>query len=116
MSARAQAARGYRLKPAPRSRARRAGRIHWDRVGRIALVLVFFAILASYVGPSLHVFEAWRDSRAEHSKLGELRTENAKLRERIETMSGDDAAALAARKQGMTAPGEGAYVIRGLGR
>ena len=75
-------------------------------------MLVFFAILASYVRPSLHVFEAWRDSRAEHANLAEMRSENARLRERIANLEGDDAAALAARRQGMTVPGERPYVVR----
>lgn len=79
-------------------------------------MLVFFAILASYVGPSLHVFDAWRDSRTEHANLAELRTENQRLRERIGNLQSDDAAAVAARKQGMIAPDEGAYVLRGLDR
>ena len=47
MSARTPAARGYRLRAAPRKRGHRepASRIHWDKVGRVALVLVLFAIL-----------------------------------------------------------------------
>ena len=106
MSARAQAARGYRLKPAARSRpAGRRSRIQWDKVGRVALVLVLFAIL----------FDAWRNARSEHAALTELRAEHAKLQQRIATLGGRDAAEREARKQGMTLPGEAPYVIRGLG-
>ena len=90
--------------------------MHWDKVGRVALVLVFFAVLASYVGPAINFFDAWRDSRTEHANLAELRTENAELRRRIATLGGPDAAERAARKVGMVAPGEGSYVIRGPGR
>jgi cell division protein FtsB len=118
VSARAQAARGYRLKPAPRtrSRGRRGSRIQWDRVGRVALVLVLFAVLASYVGPSLNLFDAWRDSRSEHANLAELRTENQRLHERLANLEGHDAAELAARKQGMVGSTEHSYSIRGLSR
>ncbi|HLM31769.1 MAG TPA: septum formation initiator family protein [Solirubrobacterales bacterium] len=119
MSARAQTARGYRLKPAPRSRSRgqgRRSRIQWDRVGRVALVLVLFAVLASYIGPTLNLFDAWRDSRTEHANLAELRTENQRLHERIANLDGNDAAELAARKQGMVGPTERPYSIRGLSR
>ena len=116
MSARAQAARGYRLKPAARSRpAGRRSRIQWDKVGRVALVLVLFAILASYVSPALNLFDAWRNARSEHAALTELRAEHAKLQQRIATLGGRDAAEREARKQGMTLPGEAPYVIRGLG-
>jgi hypothetical protein len=114
VSTRAQAARGYRLKPAPRSRSRGAGRIQWDRVGRVALVLVLFAVLASYVSPALNFFDAWRDSKTEHASLTELRSENAQLRERIAVLDGKDAAEREARQLGMVGEYEGAYVVRGL--
>jgi cell division protein FtsB len=116
MSARAPAARGYRFRPAPRKKAgaARPSRIRWDRLGRIALVIVLFAILASYINPLVNFVDAWRDSRAERSLLEELRQENAKLRERAAALDGPDAAERAARKLGMVAPGEQSYVIRGL--
>ena len=116
MSARAQASRGYRLRPSPRSRRRGSGasRIHWDKVGRVALVLVLLAICVSYVKPALNFFDAWRDSKAEHASLEQLRSENAKLRQRIVNLDGPDAAERAARKLGMVSPGEGSYVVHGL--
>ena len=120
MSTRAQAARsgGYRMRTARRSRGRgrSASRIHWDKVGRVALVLVLAAVLISYVSPAINFLDAWRDSRAEHTSLAELREENAKLHQRITTLEGDDAAERGARKAGMVAEGEASYVIRGLGR
>jgi len=115
MSARAQAARGYRLRPAPRKGGGRGGsRIRWDRLGRVALVIVIFAILASYINPVVNFVDAWRDSRSERTALTELKAENAQLRERIASLDGADAAERAARKLGMVSPGEGSYVIRGI--
>lgn len=115
MSTRAQAERGYRLKPAPRTRARGgASRIQWDRVGRVVLVLVLAVICISYIGPSLNFLDAWRDSKAEHASLTDLRSENTKLKQRLANLQGPDAAERGARKIGMTAVGEGAYVVRGL--
>ena len=109
MSTRAQAARGYRLRPAPRTRRRGgASRIQWDRVGRVALVLVLLLICISYVGPSLNFVDAWRDSKAEHASLTELRAENAKLQQRLDNLEGPDAAERGARKIGMVAAGRGA--------
>jgi cell division protein FtsB len=118
VSSRAQAARGYRLRPAPRSARRGTGasRIHWDKVGRIALVLVLVAICIAYIKPALNFFDAWQDSKAEHQALAELREENAGLRERIANLDGPDAAERAARKLGMVTPGEGSYVLHGLSR
>jgi cell division protein FtsB len=116
MSARAQAARGYRLRPAPRAgrRGAAASRVRWDRVGRVALVLVLAAVLVSYVSPALNFLDAWRDSRGEHSTLADLRDENAKLRERLTILNSPDAAEREARRSGMVAVGEGAYVLHGL--
>ena len=117
MSARAPAARGYRLRPAPRAPGRGgrpASRVNWDRAGRIALVIVLALVLASYVSPAIDFLDAWRDSRAEHAHLAELREENAQLRQRLATLDSPDAAERAAREQGWVAPGEGAWVIQGL--
>jgi cell division protein FtsB len=115
VSARAQS--GYRLRPAPRTARRSgAGRIQWDRVGRVALVLVLAAILASYVRPALNFFDAWQDSKAEHASVAALTKENAQLKQRMTTIQGPDAAERAARKLGMIANGEGSFVVRGLSR
>ena len=114
MSARAQAARGYRLRPAPRRGGGRTSRIRWDRLGRVALVIVLFLIGVSYVNPVVNFIDAWRDSKSERSSLTELRAENEELRKRIAALDGPEAAAHEARKMGMILPGERSYVIRGL--
>jgi cell division protein FtsB len=85
-------------------------------VGRIALVLVLLAILASYVRPALNFFDAWKDSKAEHASLAQLTKENQQLKRRVTQIQGPDASERAARKLGMTLPGEGSYVVRGLSR
>lgn len=118
MSARAEAARGYRMRPAPRSRRRGRGasRINWDKVGRVALVIVLVAILLSYIGPTTNVIDAWRDSKAERANLVELKQENRQLNRRMSVVAEPEAAERAARKTGMVAANESAYVIRGLNR
>ena len=106
------------MRPAPRSRARRrgTGRVNWDKVGRVALVIVLVAVLASYVGPSLNFLDAWRDSKAEGANLAEAKREYERLRQRIATLSEADAAERAARRNGMVAVGEAPYVVKGLNR
>ena len=66
------------------------------------------------MGPALNFFDAWQDSKAEHSTLADLRTENTQLRERITALDGEDAAEREARQLGMVGESEGAYVVRGL--
>jgi cell division protein FtsB len=112
MSARAQAARGYRPRPAPRRSARNPSRIRWDKLGRVALVLVLMAILASYINPVVDFFDAWSDSRAERAQLQQLQQQNQDLRARAAALSGPDAAEREARRLGMVAPGERSYVIK----
>jgi cell division protein FtsB len=85
-------------------------------VGRVALVLVLALICISYVGPSLNFLDAWRDSKAEHQTLTDLRAENEQLRKRLGNLEDADAAERGARKIGMVLPGEGAFVVRGLNR
>ena len=115
-------ARSYRVHRArPRSRAyrarprrRRRSRIDWDRLGRIALVLVLFAVLLSYLNPVINLVDAWRDSRAERDRYGELARLNQDLRERKAALSDPGAVEREARSLGMVVPGERPYVIRGL--
>ncbi|MGH2950682.1 MAG: septum formation initiator family protein [Solirubrobacterales bacterium] len=85
-------------------------------MGRVALVLVLFAVLASYVNPVVNFLDAWGDRSNEQATLTDLKEENAKLREQIANLSSPDAAERGARKLGMVAEGEGSYVIRGLGK
>ena len=111
-------ARRYRAKPAPRTRSgrRRASRIDWERLGRRVLVVVLFAVLASYLTPAINLVDDWRDSNAEQERLADLKRENGRLEQRAQTLGDPDAAEQEARRLGMVAPGERAYVIRGLSR
>ena len=55
----------HRYRVAPRNgRSGGGSRIRWDRLGRVVLVVVIFVVLASYVSPTLNVFDTWRDSKA----------------------------------------------------
>jgi cell division protein FtsB len=97
--------------PARRS-TRNPSRIRWDKLGRVALVLVLLAILASYVNPIVDFFDAWSDSRAERQQLSQLQEQNRELRARAAALAGPNAAELEARRQGMAAAGELPYVIK----
>jgi hypothetical protein len=120
MATRAQAGRSRsatRRRPAARKRrpAARSGasRIKWDRVGRVALTLVLFAVLYSYLGPSVDFFKTYTGTTAAKAELHELLKENRRLHDRIQ--SADDPLVVdhEARAQGMVAEGETPVVIRG---
>ncbi|HXR30637.1 MAG TPA: hypothetical protein VN752_05815 [Solirubrobacterales bacterium] len=121
MAARAQARRrpaaGTKRRPAPRRKpaARRgASRIHWDRVGRVALTLVLAAVLYSYLNPLIDFVKTYTATTAAKAKLHEVQRENSQLHWRVQ--HADDPIVLngRARAQGMVAPEETPIVVRGL--
>jgi cell division protein FtsB len=107
-------ARAYRVAPRRRTGGRPASRIHWDKLGRVVLVLVLFVILFSYVNPAVNFIDAWRDSHTQRSQLQELQHQHARLAAKAAALEDSGAAAEAARKLGMVAPGERSFVMRGL--
>ncbi|MFL5900043.1 MAG: hypothetical protein ACJ75S_02430 [Solirubrobacterales bacterium] len=120
MAARAQArkrpASSSRRRPAARRPTARRGasRIHWDRVGRVALTLVLFAVLYSYLNPVIDFVKTYTATTAAKAQLHEAQHENTRLHWRVQ--HADDAIVISAkaRAQGMVAPGETPIVVRGL--
>ncbi len=120
MASHAHAARrATARRPAARKRrpAARSGatRIKWDRVGRIALVVVLAAVLYSYLNPAIDFVKTYTATTAAKAKLHELQHENRRLHNQIQ--SADDPIVIdrKARAQGMVSPGESPTVVRGLG-
>ena len=106
-----------RAHAAPRRVGRRIGpsRVRWDKVGRLALVLVLFGVMVSYLNPVVNLLDAWRDSKASEERLLELKRENARLANQVKDAESPAVLEREARKLGMVRPGEDAYVVRGLG-
>jgi cell division protein FtsB len=107
-------------RPAPRKRrpaARRgASRIHWDRVGRVALTLVLAAVLYSYLNPAIDFVRTYTATTAAKAKEHELQHENTRLHRRIQAARQPAVVAAEARSQGMVAEGESPIVLTGLPR
>lgn len=120
MATRAQAGRtrsGTRRRPAPRKgrpAARRGpSRIKWDRVGRIALTVVLFAVLYSYLNPSIEFVKTYTGTSEAKAKLHELLDQNQRLHTRIQSSEDPLVVQREARSQGMVAEGETPVVIDG---
>jgi len=99
--------------------ARRApapGRIHWDRLGRYALLIVLFAILLAYISPISHWVRQSATAKHEEAQLHDLQDEHARLKQRVADLKRPLALEREARKLGMIKEGERAYVISNLGR
>jgi hypothetical protein len=105
-----------RRKPAARKPGARrsASRIHWDRVGRVALTLVLFAVLYSYLNPVIDFVKTYTTTTAARIQLHEAQHENTRLHWRIQHADDPITLDAEARAQGMVAPEETPIVVRGL--
>lgn len=77
-------------------------------------MLVLFLIVALYVNPLAGFVNAWQESKAEQANLEQLERTNAELKKRVAVLGEADGAEREARKMGMVASDERAYVVRGL--
>jgi len=93
------------------ARAARAGRIRWDRVSRIALLVTLGAILLLYVSPAKHWLEQSSTRAAQHEELSRLNAENAGLKRKVRAFSNPSSLEQEARRLGMIKRGERSYVI-----
>ncbi|HEU4977326.1 MAG TPA: septum formation initiator family protein [Solirubrobacteraceae bacterium] len=116
-AARATPRPGIAGRPRPRAirgGAARATGIRWDRVGRVALLVVLVGILALYVGPAHSWWVTWHEARQHRAEVSRLEAQNARLRAHVNALRDPKSLEVEARKLGMIRPGERSYVIRGL--
>jgi cell division protein FtsB len=115
MATRAYAGSAPRRRPAARKRptARRSGtRIKWDRLGRIALVLVLVLVAYSYLNPAIEFFKTYTQTTAAKAQFHEFLHENKKLHREIHSAKDPQVVQKLARAQGMTAEGETPVILR----
>jgi cell division protein FtsB len=96
--------------------ARRTATVRWDRVGRVALLLLLGVVLLLYVNPAINWIKTLQASDTKRSEVQRLEKENAKLRARKAALREPATLEKEARALGMVRPGERAYVVRGLPR
>lgn len=89
-------------------------RIRWDRVGRLALIVVLLFILALYVRPLQGYWSSWQEAKTKRAEVTALQEENRELRARRAALSSEKALEQEARRLGMVKPGERAYSLKGL--
>ena len=88
-----------------------AARIRWDRLGRVALLLVLVGVIALYVNPLRSYLSTWQEAKNRRGEVAELEQENARLRARKAELQNPRALEREARRLGMVKPGERAYVV-----
>ncbi|MBJ7330523.1 MAG: septum formation initiator family protein [Solirubrobacteraceae bacterium] len=89
-------------------------RIRWDRVGRLALILVLLFILTLYARPLKSYWSSWQEAKAKRAEVSHLQKENQELRARRAALSSPGALEAEARRLGMVKQGERAYSLKGL--
>jgi cell division protein FtsB len=114
----ARARHSHARRSAPRARTKpraiTGGRIRWDRISRLALLGVLVVLMGLFIGPAHSIYSTWQKSKHEKAVVGQLKRENARLRERRAALTHPAVLEREARGLGMTRPGEKVFVLRGL--
>ncbi len=99
----------------PRRAMRRPphARVRWDRVGRVALLVVLIIVAGLYAQHALSFLSARSQARQQQAIVRRLQHDNAELRQQQTSLRDPATIALYARKLGMVKPGERPFVITG---
>jgi cell division protein FtsB len=108
------APRAARPRPRPRVVAGGGRAIRWDRVGRVALLVVLLGVVALYVGPSISFLHTYKEAKARRGEVQALQAENARLRARKQALKDPRTLEREARRLGLVKPGERPFVVQGL--
>ena len=66
--------------------ARRSATVRWDRVGRVALLLLLGVVLLLYVNPAVNYVKTWQTANAKRDDVNRLQAQNKRLRARKAAM------------------------------
>lgn len=88
--------------------------IRWDRVGRVALLVVLLGVVALYVGPSISFLHTYKEAKARRGEVHALQAENQRLRARKQALKDPRTLEREARRLGLVKPGERPFVVQGL--
>ena len=91
------------------------GRIRWDRVGRIALLVLLAVVLLLYIAPLRNWLSQSRAAERQQSELRALEHEHDRLATRARDLRREATLEREARRLGMIRRGERTYVIQGAG-
>jgi hypothetical protein len=88
--------------------------VRWDRLGRVALLIVLGAVLLLYLGPVHSYWQTWHESKTKHAELRRLEAEHERLLDRRRELREPASLMREARKLGMVRRGERAFVMQDL--
>ncbi len=93
-----------------------APRVRWDRVGRMALLLVALLMIYLYINPLRTYVSTWQEARAKRAEVATLQREHRTLVRRRRALQTPRSREREARRLGMVRPDERAYYVKGLPR
>jgi cell division protein FtsB len=88
--------------------------VRWDRVGRVALLLLLVGVLALYVRPAIAYVSAMRESHRRQADIARLQADHDRLLARRAALRNPQVIETEARRLGMVRAGERPYVVDGL--
>jgi Septum formation initiator len=100
----------------PRSRAARRPptRLRWDRLGRVAMLIVLAILLYLYMSPVRALWSAIHESSRRKADVAALQRANKQLRDQRNALLTPGNLDLQARRLGLVHRGERPYVITNL--
>lgn len=101
-------------RPRPRVLAGGAAAIRWDRVSRVALLVVLLVLVYLYAGPARSYWDTVQQAKQRRAEVATLKRENDRLRARRDALRSPGALEREARRLGMVKPGERPYIIEHL--
>jgi cell division protein FtsL len=89
-------------------------RVRWDRLGRMAMLVVLAVLLYLYLSAGLHMYSTWGQSRHDKAAVATLEREHRALASQHEALGRQNTVETEARQLGMKKANERQYVISGL--
>lgn len=88
--------------------------MRWDRVGRLALLFVLFALVYLYLSAGWRIFSTYGQERADRAAVSVLAREYSALEHRNRSLKQQSTVEAEARRLGLARKGEQQYVVSGL--
>jgi cell division protein FtsB len=89
-------------------------RLRWERIGRVALLIVLAVVAGLYIQRALTYLSVRGQTSQQQAIVNQLQRQNAKLIRQQNALNNPAAIAQAARALGMVRPGERPYAVTGL--
>jgi cell division protein FtsB len=88
-------------------------RVRWERIGRVALLVVLAVVVGLYADHTVSYFTARAEVNRQHVIVARLERQNAYFEQRQRSLNDLSTILAQARTLGMVRPGEQPYAITG---